>query len=92
MIRSFKDAEAETLFKTRKASKRLAPYAKVALRKLDQIDVVERIDELSIPPGNNLKKLEGSDDIWQIRIDGRHRVRFRWNGKDAHDVEVGDFH
>lgn len=90
MIRSFKDKDAEELFKTRAASKRLAPYAKAALRKLDLIDVADRIDELFVPPGNRLKKI--SDDTWQIRIDERYRVRFRWDGQNALDVEVGDFH
>jgi len=90
VIKSFKDADAEELFRSRRASRRLAPYAKIALRKLDQLDVVDRIDELFVPPGNMLKKIRG--DLWQIRIDGKHRVRFRWNGFDAYDVEVGDFH
>lgn len=90
MIASFKDDDARDLFEHRVASKRLAGYAKAALRKLDQLDVVDRIDELLIPPGNKLKKLLG--DTWQIRIAERHRVRFRWDGQNAHDVEIGDFH
>ncbi len=90
MIKSFKDAEARELFEHRRASKRLASYAKAALRKLDQIDVIDRIDELFVPPGNKLKKL--SDNLWQIRIDEKNRIRFRWNGQDAYDVEIGDFH
>ncbi len=91
MIASFKDKEAEALFKTRSASKRLAPYASVALRKLVQVHAATRINDLAIPPGNQLKKLGGTD-VWQIRIERQHRVRFRWDGKDAQDVEIGDFH
>jgi proteic killer suppression protein len=90
VIRTFRDGEAEELFRHRKASRRLAPYAKAALRKLDEIDVVDRVDELFKPPGNKLKKI--GKDVWQLRIDGRHRIRFRWDGHDAYDVEVGDFH
>jgi proteic killer suppression protein len=93
VIRRFKDRDAEELFRTRKASKRLVPYAKAALRKLDQIDVVDDVNELRIPPGNELKKLHGrSEGLFQMRIGGKYRVRFRWDGKDAYDVEVGDFH
>lgn len=93
MIRSFKDRDAEELFRTRRASRRLATYAKAALRKLDQIDVVDDVNELRNPPGNELKKLRGrSEGFFQIRVDGRYRVRFHWDGKDAYDVEVGDFH
>ena len=91
VIKSFSDADAEKLFTERKTSHRLAPYAKAALRKLDQLDVVDHIDELFIPQGNKLKKLEGSD-IWQFRVDGKYRISFRWDGQDAYEVEIGDFH
>jgi plasmid maintenance system killer protein len=43
-------------------------------------------------PGNDLKKVAGSKSTWQIRIDGKYRVRFTWDGRDASDVEVGDSH
>jgi proteic killer suppression protein len=91
VIASFKDREAEALFRSRKASKRLAPYAEAALRKLVQVHAATRIDDLVLPPGNQLKKLAGSS-LWQIRIERQHRVRFRWDGRDAHEVEIGDFH
>ena len=90
MIKSFKDKEAETLFIHREPTKRLAPYAKAALRKLDQIDAVLRVDELAVPPGNRLKRI--SDTIWQLRINDQYRVRFRWRSGHAYDVEIGDFH
>ncbi len=91
MIASFRDKEAEALFRTRRASKRLTPYAEAALRKLVQIHAASRIDDLAVPPGNQLKKI-GATNIWQVRIERQHRVRFRWDGKDAHDVEIGGFH
>ncbi len=90
MIKSFKDADAEELFQAHRASRRLAAYAKIALRKLDQLDVADRIDELFVAPGNMLKKIRG--ELWQIRVDGKHRIRFRWDGTDAYDIEIGDFH
>ena len=92
MIGSFKDQEAETLFTSRKASKRLAPYATAALTKHVMVNAATRIDDLRTPPGNQLKKIAGTEDVSQIRIDQQHRVRFRWNGQNALDVEVGDFH
>ncbi len=90
MIKSFKNADAEELFRAHRASRRLAAYAKVALRKLDQLDVVNRIDELFVSLGNMFKKIRG--DFWQIRVHGKHRIRFRWDGADAYDLEIYDFH
>jgi proteic killer suppression protein len=91
VIASFKDKDAEALLKTRRASKRLAPFAVATLRKLVQLHSAVRIDDLAVPPGNQLKKITGTG-VWQIRIERQHRIRFRWDGHDAHDVEVGDFH
>ncbi len=82
MIAGFKDKDAERLFKSRQASKRLSSYADAALRKLVIIDAAN-------PPGNDLKQI---GNIWQIRINRQYRVRFTWDGRDAHDVEIGDFH
>lgn len=89
MIRSFKDPDVERLFRSHQASKRLEACAKIALRKLDMLDVVDRIERLFVPPGNRLKKIDG---VWQIRINERYRIRFRWDGQHAFDVEIGDFH
>lgn len=92
MIASFKDKDAQELFTNHRASKRLAPYADTALRKLLAIHAAKSVDDLALPPGNQLKKLEGTANTYQIRIDGKNRVRFTWDGHDARDVEVGDFH
>lgn len=92
MIAGFKDRDAEELFRTRHASKRLAPYAEAALRKLLAIHAAKSVTDLALPPGNQLKKVVGTKNAWQVRIDQRYRVRFTWDGHDAHDVQIGDFH
>jgi len=91
MIAGFRDKDVEDLFTKRRAAKRLAPYADAALRKLVSLDAAITIMDLS-SPGNDLKKVGGTKSTWQIRIDGKYRVRFTWDGRDARDVEVGDFH
>jgi plasmid maintenance system killer protein len=60
VIKSFRDRDVKELFTHRNASRRLEPYAKAALRKLDQIDVIHHIEQLFVPPGNRLKKLDTS--------------------------------
>jgi proteic killer suppression protein len=92
MIQSFADAETEALFLTGK-SRRWGNIARIALRRLQSVDFASAIEDLQNPPGNRLEKLKGDrKGQWSIRISGQYRVCFRWDGKDAWDVEVVDYH
>ena len=65
----------------------------MARRKLKAIDAVMAVDELRIPPGNRLEALKGGrKGQHSIRINDQWRICFRWDGKDAHDVEIVDYH
>ena len=70
-----------------------ADLQRVALRKLRQLDAAVRLEDLRMPPGNQLEKLRG-DRAGQhsIRINEQWRICFRWFGSDAHDVEIVDYH
>lgn len=63
------------------------------LRKLLILDAAERLDDLRVPPGNRLEKLRG-DRAGQhsIRVNDQWRICFRWEGSDAHDVDIVDYH
>lgn len=51
------------------------------------------LDDLRIPPANRLEALKGKrKGQHSIRINDQWRVRFRWSGNDAHDVEIVDYH
>jgi toxin HigB-1 len=64
-----------------------------ALQKLEQIDVVDDLNELRVPPGNNLEKLSGDRaGQYSIRINRQYRVCFVWEDGDAYDVEIVDYH
>jgi len=58
MILSFRNEGTEDIFngENTKAARRICPQAlwKVATRKLDQLDSVTALDELRVPPGNQL--------------------------------------
>jgi proteic killer suppression protein len=44
------------------------------------------------PPGNRLEALVGDrTGQYSIRISDQYRVCFKWNGKDAMDVEIVDY-
>ena len=92
MIQSFADHETEAVFLTGK-SRRWASIARVAARRLQAIDFASAIEDLLNPPGNRLEKLKGDrKGCWSIRINNQFRVCFRWDGKDAWDVGIVDYH
>jgi len=63
------------------------------VRKLLLVDAAESLDDLRVPPGNRLEKLLGDRaGQYSIRINDQYRVCFRWQGSDAHDVEIVDYH
>lgn len=93
MIKSFRGKDAEKVF-LREQARALSPQIlKLAYRKLLILDAAERIEDLKIPPGNRLEKLSGDrKGQYSIRINNQWRVCFRWQGGDAFDVEITDYH
>ena len=93
MIRSFRDAETERLFRRERGSKLARPLQRAAMRKLLLLDAAESLDDLRVPPGNRLEKLAGDrEGQHSIRVNDQYRVCFRWEGGEAHDVEIVDYH
>lgn len=66
---------------------------RVALRKLTQVHGAATLAFLRVPPGNQLEKLGGDrKGRWSIRINDQWRICFHWQGGDAYDVEIADYH
>ena len=96
MIRSFKDQGTADLFdgKSSKAARKACPQSlwKVARRKLDLLDSVERLEELAIPPGNRLEALAGvRRGQHSIRINEQYRICFVWSERGPCDVGIVDY-
>lgn len=97
MIRSFANRETEDIYdgKSTAATRRTLPQQllRPALRKLEQLDSVERLLDLRIPPGNRLEQLKG-DRAGQhsIRINDQYRLCFEWTDLGPADVEIVDYH
>ena len=92
MIRSFRCADTESLARGERV-KRIESVAIVARRKLRQLEIATRLDDLRVPPGNRLERLSGKrSEQHSIRINIQWRVCFRWERGDAHDVEIVDYH
>ena len=92
MIKTFKCADTQTLSKGERVA-RFANIAAVARRKLRQLEIAARLDDLRVPPGNRLEALKG-DRAGQhsIRINDQFRLCFRWTDAGAEDVEIVDYH
>ncbi|MEN6369875.1 MAG: type II toxin-antitoxin system RelE/ParE family toxin [Thermotogota bacterium] len=97
MIQSFADEGTEDVFNGRSTKKARAicptDLWRVAARKFDQLDSVERLDELAIPPGNRLEPLIGNRvGQHSIRINERYRICFAWTESGPADVAITDYH
>ena len=97
MIFSFQDEGTEDVFngKNTKAARKVCPQIgwRVAARKLDQLDSVESLEDLRIPPGNRLEALRG-DRLGQfsIRVNDQYRICFIWTEQGPAKVEIVDYH
>jgi proteic killer suppression protein len=91
-IRSFFCADTEALFGLKRVA-RFVNIERPALRKLKQLDLARRIDDLRAPPANRLEQLKGERaGQWSLRVNDQFRICFRWTGSDAEDVEIVDYH
>ena len=92
MIKTFKCTDTEALSKGRRV-KRLVSIESVARRKLRQLQIAGRLEDLRVPPGNRLEALRG-DRAGQhsIRVNDQFRVCFRWTAAGAEDVEIVNYH
>ena len=97
MIRSFSDAGTEDVFNGRntRAARRSCPrnLQSVAVRKLEQLDSAEDLDDLKVPPGNRLEALAGDrKGQFSVRINNQYRICFVWSESGPDELEIVDYH
>jgi toxin HigB-1 len=97
MIRSFHNAGTEDVFNGRntRLARSVCPQVvwRVARRKLDQLDTVDALDDLRLPPGNRLEALSGErQGQYSIRINEQYRICFVWTSQGPDRVEIADYH
>ena len=92
MIVSFADKDTESIARGYRV-KQFDSFARIAQRKLRQLEIAGSIQDLRIPPGNRLEKLAGNrDGQWSIQINDQFRICFRWTAAGPADVEIVDYH
>jgi proteic killer suppression protein len=93
MIASFRDKETETLWRTGKSRRIPADLRLRAFKKLAILNATVTLDNLKVPPGNQLEALRGSRaGQHSIRINDQYRVCFIWRSGNAFEVEIVDYH
>lgn len=93
MIKTFKSQEAYKIFKREFSLKLPGDIQKIALRKLYMIDAAMNMNDLKSPPSNHLEKLKRERiGQYSIRINQQWRICFKWQGNNACDVEIIDYH
>ncbi len=92
MIISFKCESTEALAKGYSV-KKFVNIARVARRKLRQLEIAGRLDDLRVPPGNRLEMLKGNrSGQFSIRINDQWRICFNWSDAGLENVEIVDYH
>jgi toxin HigB-1 len=96
MIVSFGDRATEDLYHNRPTSRvrRFPPdLMGLALIKMDMLNGAASIRDLRSPPGNRLEALKADlKGCHSIRVNEQWRLVFRWEGSDAHEVRLMDYH
>ncbi len=92
MIKSFKCRDTERLFNDIEVV-RFRAISRIARRKLELLNAAVSLQSLRVPPGNRLEQLKGNrKGQFSIRINDQWRICFKWQGGDAFDVEIIDYH
>jgi proteic killer suppression protein len=93
VLANFACRKTERLWQRRRDHGLPPQIERVALRKLTQLDRSRELRDLSLPTGNRLEALKGNRAGQQsIRVNDQWRICFCWQGEDAHDVEIVDYH
>lgn len=89
----FRDKHTESLFCDGSSRKLPPDLVERALRKLDMLDNAYLLSDLRVPPSNRLHGLVGDrEGQHSISINDQWRICFRFEGHDAFNVEICDYH
>ena len=93
MIQSFACAETGRIFNSQLARRFPADIQRTARRKLLQLHAAVAVRDMAVPPGNRLEALKGNRaGEHSVRVNDQWRICFRWQGSDAYNVEIVDYH
>lgn len=90
MIRSFRSKPLRAYFEGGTAAGLSVQNVTRVGRILRALDVAARPEQMNLP-GYHLHVLRG-EPRWSVRVTGNWRITFGWDGADAIDVDLEDYH
>jgi proteic killer suppression protein len=90
VIRSFRSKALRAYFERQDARGLSVQNAARVGRMLRALDVAARPEQLNLP-GYFFHALHG-DRRWSIRVTGNWRITFGWDGNDAVEIDLEDYH
>ena len=92
MIRSFKSRSLKLLWEKNDPSKLDARLTDRILRRLDTLNQAISPEEMN-KPGFNFHRLRGNRaGTCTVHVNGPWYITFEWDGTDAIDVDLEDYH
>ncbi len=92
MIRTFRHRGLKQLYERDDSSRVGANLANRIATALADLDEAGKPSDLDMP-GYRLHPLKGRQaGLWSISISGNWRITFRFEGGDAYDVDLVDYH
>jgi proteic killer suppression protein len=93
VIRSFANNDTERVFNRQRVPKLGRDVQRAANRKLLILDAADVLQDLRVPPGNRLERLQGGRaGQHSIRVNDQWRICFTWTDTGPTDVELVDYH
>jgi proteic killer suppression protein len=92
VIVSFADKATETIANGERVI-RFAFIENSIRRKLRLLEIAGNLNDLRVPPGNHLEKLQGNwSGFHSIRVNEQWRICFRWTVNGPSEVQLVDYH
>lgn len=92
MIKTFRHKGLKQLFETGKSRSVAADLISRLIRQLDLLNRATGPADMNLP-GNRLHELKGDrEGTWSVTISGNWRLTFKFQDRDAYDVDLEDYH
>jgi proteic killer suppression protein len=89
MIKNFRDAATEELFRTGKSRHFPTEIHRSGHRRLRELDAATSLNDLR---GEGKKLERYKDGRYSIRVNDKYRVLFQWEQPNAYDVHITNPH